>query len=197
MRHRALRGLALALLLVSGSIIRSHAQGTIVFNNLANSDPSPSAQSGGLVYMRGPSGWGLLNADINFELFGGVTLPSLQPIHTWLISDGSARGIAIGGGYIADPSAGTYVIPGAAAGGDAILLILAWAGNYDNWDAATRAGTPIAATFFYNPVGGGAGPPASLVGMPALGLASIPEPSLLALLVAGAVALLAWKRKAA
>ena len=133
----------------------------------------------------------------NFELIGGTTGPTLQSLHTWLISDGSARGIAVGGGHFADPGGGTYVIPGASPGGDAILIIRAWVGNYGSWIAAANAPgeEPMGEVIFHNPVGGGGAPAASLVGMPALNLSSIPEPSPLALLAGAAAAVLAWRRR--
>lgn len=193
-----LKRLASLLVVVTGLAGHALAQGTIAFNNLANVNSSPYAHSGegGLAFLGSPSGFALLNQDINFELEAGRELGSLQPIYTWLLGDGSAKGIAVGGGYFADPSGGTYAIPGVPAGGDAIVEVRAWLGNYDNFADAIVANTPSGSVIFQNPTGGGGAPPASLVNMGALVVwSSIPEPAPVVLFMAGAGALLAWSRR--
>jgi hypothetical protein len=129
-----LKGLTLTAIIALNLIARCHGQGTIAFNNLANNDPSMDAQSGGLVHMWTGSdlSFELLNADINFELYESPTgdWSSLRPVHTWLLSDGSASGISVGGGYFADPSGGVYIIPGLAPGSEVYIGIAAWTGNY-------------------------------------------------------------------
>jgi hypothetical protein len=191
-----LKGLTLTAIIALSLIARCQAQGTIAFNNLANNDPFIGAKSGGLVFLYGSSGWGLLNEDVNFELEAGPNgaISSMQPIHTWLISDGSAKGIAVGGGHFADPSGGTYVIQGVPVGYNALIDIYAWEGNFGNYMDAVAAGEPNGFVTFYNRTGG-AGTPASLVNMPAFGLSVIPEPASLALFLAGAGALLLWHRR--
>ncbi len=83
--RRALTKLAFCMAVALGLIAWCHAQGTIAFNNLANNDFSMGAQSGGLAHIftpTPPSGgsWGLLNEDMNFELYAGSSPDSLQPV---------------------------------------------------------------------------------------------------------------------
>ncbi len=110
-----LQGLTFSLVVMAGLTVPVHAQGLIAFNNLANDNPSFSADTGGLVYLWNP-GLELLNQDVNFQLSAGPTPDSLTPIATWLLSDGSAKGIATGAGHFADPSGATYAIPGVSPG---------------------------------------------------------------------------------
>jgi len=189
------------LLITLSLIARCQAQGTIAFNNLANNDPSMDAQSGGLVHIWTGSdlSFELLNGDINFELYESSTadFSSLRPVHTWLLSDGSASGISVGGGHFADPSGGVYTIPGVAPGSEVYIGIAAWTGNYTSYEGAVAAGIQTAGiVHFWNPTGGGGTPAASMVGMPALEVpAFVPEPAPLALFLAGAGALLRWHRR--
>ncbi len=174
----------------------AHSQGTVVFNNLANSDTSAGATSGGLVflapglYLPPPVSQPVLaDADMNFQLLGGPNAQMLQPIHTWLLSDNSAKGIVVGLGHFADPSGGVYVIPGVQAGAPAMLEILAWQGDYGSRAAADSAGAPYGvAGPFWNPTGGGGASASSLVDMPAL-VVYVPEPSSLTLVLVGGVIL--------
>ncbi len=130
----ALTGLLPSLVIAFGPVARSHAQGTIAFNNLANDNYSMYAKSGGLVYIYDPpgapwpSGWGLLNKDLNFSINVGSSaeIPPLRPPdYTWLIRDGSARGIVVGGGRFSDPSGGVYAVPGVPPGSAAFIFIKA------------------------------------------------------------------------
>ncbi len=173
----------------------ARSQGTIEFNNLANQDASPGAANGGLVflapglYLPPPVSKPVLaDQDMNFQLLGGPNAQMLQPIHTWLLSDNSAKGIIVGPGHFADPSGGVYAIPGVQAGTPAMLQILAWQGSYDSLAAAARALAPYGWSGpFWNPTGGGGASASSLVDMPAL-IVYVPEPSSLTLALVGAVA---------
>ncbi len=145
-----------------------------------------------------------MNKDLNFSINVGSStdIYNRPPDHTWLISDGSASGIVVGGGRFADPSGGVYTIPGVAPGSAAFIRIEAWTGDYDRWELAVVTGESIGSLAFRNPTGGGGSPAASLVGMPSFNIGvmelipSIPEPSSLALLSLGAAALLArYKRR--
>ena len=192
-----LQGLTFSLVVMAGLTVPVHAQGLIAFNNLANDNPSFSADTGGLVYLWNGSGSELLNQDINLQLSAGPTPDSLTLIATWLLSDGSAKGIATGGGHFADPSGATYAISGVSPGSLAIIRIEAWTGNYNNSEDSYIAGGLASGITFSNPTGGGGASAASLVNMPAIVLANleIPEPASVVLLLAGAGALLAWHRK--
>lgn len=177
---KTLKGWVLCSAVVLGVAARCDAQGTIAFNNLGNTT--------GLVSINYGSGWGLLNEDVNFALVAGPNGAALQLIHEWLLSDNSAKGISVGGGHFADPSGGVFAIPGVPAGASAIVEVLAWAGNYDRLIDASAAGLPTGNVVFRNPTGGNGTPASSLVGMPALEMTWIPEPSSLTLALVGAVA---------
>jgi len=140
-----------------------------------------------------PSGWGLLNQDLNFSLQANprADVNSLQPVGTWLISNGSAKGIAGGGGHFANPIGSVYAITGVAPGSAAFIVIKAWTGNYDSIASAVAAGQFVGGVGFWNPTGGGGTAASSLVATPAVNMPGIPEPSPLALLAGGAVAVLA------
>jgi hypothetical protein len=160
----------LLLALGAGLIREAHAQGTIMLNNLANSDASLIARTNGLASISWGTNnvWSLLNQDVNFQLWAGPNLASLQLIHTWLLSDGSAKGISLGGGHFADPTHAAYSIFGVEAGRTVFVQIYAWPGDYDRIGDASGRGLPIAAVAFQNPSGGNGVAPMSLVGMPAL-----------------------------
>jgi hypothetical protein len=154
-----------------------HAQGTIVFNNLGNSDPSPYAQTSGLVFLADSSSFFLLNQDLNFELLAGPSTPSVSLIHSWLISNGTAKGIATGSGHFADPTGTTFLVPNVAANQPAIVEINTWVGNYPTFLSAREAGAPSSIIVFQYTTGGGGAPAPSLLIMPALVIGGIPEPS--------------------
>ncbi|MCC7482447.1 MAG: hypothetical protein IT541_13080 [Hyphomicrobiales bacterium] len=158
------------------------AQGYVAFNNL-----SPAT---GLVYLFSEiPGGRLLNEDVNFQLLGGADPFNLQPIRTWLLSDGTANGITVAPGRFADPSHNLFAIPGTQPGGNAFLAVRAWTGNFNDWEAAVRVGAAGATGNFWNPVGT-AGSAVGLTGMESF-IIGIPEPSSLAVLYCGALLLAA------
>ncbi len=153
-----------------------HGQGYVTFNNLPPAD--------GLVYLASDLPGGLLlNQDVNFQLLGGADPFNLQPIRTWLLSDGTANGINIAPGRFADPSHNLFAIPGTQPGGNAFLAVRAWTGNFDDWEAAVRVGAAGATGNFWNAVGT-AGSALGLTGMESF-VIGIPEPSALAMLSLG------------
>ena len=167
-----LRSVWLLLALGSSLIREGHAQGTIMFNNLDNSDTSLSAVTNGLVSINWVTNdvWSLLDQDVNFQLRAGPNLASLQQIHTWLLSDGSAKDISVGSGHFADPTHATYSIPGVQSGGTAFIQIYAWPGHYDRLLDAAVQGLPFGIIVFKNPSGGNGTAPMSLVSMLALNM---------------------------
>ncbi len=176
---KARKALVLCSAVAFGVAVGCYAQGTIAFNNMGN--------NAGLVSINYGSGWKLLNEDFNFALVAGPNGAALQLIHEWLLSDNTAKGISVGAGHFADPSGGVYAIPGVPAGASAVVEVVAWAGNYDRPDDASAAGLPTGNVVFRNPTGGNGAPASSLVGMPALDMMYIPEPSPLTLALVGAV----------
>jgi len=115
-------GLLFATFLVASDASELSAQGYIRFDNISTSN--------GLVYLASnvPGGL-LLNQDVNFEMYAGATPFSYQPVHKWLVSDGSAVGINVAPGQFEDPSHSVFQIPGVQPGGIAYIAIGAWTGN--------------------------------------------------------------------
>ena len=189
-------------LIVGGLVTSAASQGLITFDNVGNNNLTWSATTGGRVFIGFPvfcGPWTLQNQDINYELLAGYDAAHLTPVATWLISDGSAHGIALGDGVFVDPSGRSYRVPWAATPPPATMLdIFAWDGTADNPLLAATMGDHVGHTGpFLNPVGGIGSPPsvpADLTGMPAL-LIGVPEPSSLPLAVAGGVAVLALRRR--
>src|ERR1700682_6240549 len=85
----------------------AYAQGTIVFNNLGTNE--------GLVFIYpehfSVAGGRPLDQDLNFALLAGPNAGALMLQHAWLLSDGTAKGINVGPGLFADPTAAVLVLP--------------------------------------------------------------------------------------
>ena len=64
----------------------------------------------------GPRTKRLLDQDLNFTLAAGPNAGALMLLHTWLLSDGTAKGINVAPGRFADPLAAVFVIPGVLPG---------------------------------------------------------------------------------
>jgi hypothetical protein len=121
----------LFLLLTPNSIF---GQGTILFNNL---DPS----NGKVLVSTGPGAQTLLDRDLNFSLH--VEVPRAGPVvfeRSWLLADGTAKGINVRPGVFDDPSHSVIVLPGISPGEAAIVIIEAWAGEHPTFFAALNAG---------------------------------------------------------
>ena len=79
--------------LLASLALRVSGQVWIKFDNLATN-------SGLFLYYTN-----LLCQDVNFQVYAGPA-GSLQLLHTWLLSDGSARGINVAPGRFAESDAG-------------------------------------------------------------------------------------------
>lgn len=153
----------IVLIFIGLSAFSLNAQGLVRVDNL-------STNSGVLNYYND-----LMRQDFNLQLLGGVNFSSLQIIHTWLIRDGSAIGISVAPGRFADPRATSYIIPGVQAGDLAYIQLLAWAGEFTNYNDSFTAGAPGGQVTFYNPTGNSASVP-DLVKMPTWGIAALETP---------------------
>ncbi|MCO5051011.1 MAG: hypothetical protein M9920_01755 [Verrucomicrobiae bacterium] len=164
--------IALFGLTLGSAELRVVAQGYIAFNNL------PPAN--GLVYLASDIPGGLLlDQDVNFALLAGTDSLNLQLISKWLLSDGSATGINVAPGRFADPNQAAYAVPGTEPGDAVYIVVMAWAGPVDSWEATGLHGIAE----FWNP-SGTADLPSSLTGMDSF-IIGIPEPSSLALVLCG------------
>ena len=141
---------------VLGLPATAFGQGTLAFNNL-------DARAG-LVTI--DSNWKgaeplLLNQDLNFALMAAPSGETLQMIHVWRLSDGTAKGINVAPGRFKDPSDGAYAVPGVTLlRGDVDIQIVAWPGHYDTPSYAARAS---ASTHFAMNLGGPEATPRSLL----------------------------------
>ena len=105
----------------------------------------------------------LLNQDLNFMLLAGPVDRPVQLIHQWLLSDGSAKGIHVGPGRFKDPSDGVYTVAGVAPGQHAWIVIMAWAGYYNTYNANPLNATPfVGQTIFEMATGTPGEPPPSV-----------------------------------
>lgn len=129
------------------------------------------------------------------QLLAGAPGGSLAPVgaETTLINLGTGAG----SGYF---SGGSRTIPGIPDGGAADVAVRAWESSFGSYAAAETGGglygtgptLPLAATGALGPP---AAPPVNLVGLQGFSLQVIPEPSTLALLGLGALALVVRRRK--
>ena len=117
----------------------------------------------------------LLAQDVNVQLNGGPKATGIKPIHTWLLSDGSAWGINVAPGRLADPQHAVYAVPDVAPGDPAFILLQIWPGMFKSYNDALTAGAPVGQTEFFNPTGQ-AGTEPDLVSMPSWGLAALETP---------------------
>ena len=88
----------------------------------------------------------------------------------------------------------TVDVPGVASGGNATFVVRAWQTSLGSYDAAVGKAWGESAPFTVS-VGGGTLPPANLTTLQSFTVQVVPEPSVIALGVLGAAALLLRRRK--
>ena len=178
--------IALAAALVT---VASYGQGTgaVVFGNLGGGVNAP--------VMYGDTGHGP-GPDYTAQLFLQGANGSLTP----LTPSTTFRAAGTGAQAVLDrywTTVGSLDTPGVAPGQNGTFVVRAWKTSLGNFDAAkaTKADYGESAPVTIA-VGGGINPPANLTGLAGFTvLAAIPEPSIIALGVLGASALLLRRRK--
>jgi hypothetical protein len=167
----------------------AYGQGTILFNNLGDMN--------GEVRLFNDS-WTVnvpADQDLNFEL--QVYSPGLEHLllqRTWLLSDGTAKGIIVSPGRFDDPTHSLMLIPGFAPNTGINVLVTAWTGNYRTLSDAWAAGAAGGLVGFSTDTGSVEAPYPGLQEMPQLNLYPLPEPRTLSLGIIGGVILLIGHR---
>jgi len=178
--------IALAVALVTAASYGQGTTGAVVLGNLGGGVNAP--------VMLGDTGHGP-GPDYSAQLFlqSGTTLTPLTPPTTF-------RPAGVGAQAIADRYLVTVpidVIPGTTPGGSASFVLRAWKTSLGTFDAAKASGANFgeSAPVTVASLGGGTLPQANLVGLAGFTVLTTPEPSILALGVLGASALLLRRRK--
>jgi hypothetical protein len=156
----------------------SYGQGTLRFNNLGPKD--------GRVILFNPFSQTLLNQDLNFSLEVQV-LDAVKIERSWLLSDGTAKGINVGPGLFADPTGSIIVLPDFVAGASINVIVGAWAGDYPTYSDAAAAGVPAGTSMpFSIRLGSVDSSPAGLgESFRGFGVGVIPEPGIITLAIFG------------
>jgi len=192
-----MKKLLLSAMLV-GLATGAYAQGagTINLDNHDNPNTSPTATSGGLVFLDTGGGPALMTTDFNVALFGFTDSATVLTHPVASMTGANATGDNIfGNGTFFDLAQNSYPVDGTTtASATAFFILQAWIGNTSFATATYTAQSPV----FSNPLGGTGQPPSSpqeVSGMPALIVTSVPEPSTFALAGLGAAALLIFRRR--
>jgi len=201
-----MKKLILSVTAIAGFSMASFAQGTITFDGHLNPSSSPTATSGGRVFLSGVLD---TTIDINAELLYSTTgaAGTFNPVVTLLNSAagvgpaGSGLGQVIdasgdvsgdGDGTFADQSGQSFVIPLLAGGTSVFFEVMGWTGT-----GTTYANAPLSATVGFSEVLSAASSPSQAVidQMPALNLVAVPEPSTLAMAGVGLASMLMFRRR--
>jgi hypothetical protein len=173
--------IALAAALVT---VASYGQGQVVFGNLGGGVNAP--------VMYGDTGHGP-GPDYTAQLYlqSGATLTPLEPSTVFRAAGTGAQAVA--DRYLTTK---TVDVPGVTPGNPGTFVIRAWKTSLGSYDAAfaTKADYGFSTPVTVN-VGGGQLPAANLTGLQGFTVIAIPEPSIIALGVLGASALLLRRRK--
>jgi len=191
---------------IAGSLTSAADQyGSFTLDNQNNGDPSESASSGGLVWIGNTFGTAaLLNQDINISVYDGSSLVVSLLMGAGDTGPANGDGTFFGGGQFIDNSSTTYYDTLVVGGGTTTLTLDMWTGNYSTYAlaVASNLSSVYAATAtFSQPLGNGGTPPSTgtdFGNMPAMVLlpvATVPEPTTIALATLGGISLMALRRR--
>jgi len=164
------------------AVVASYGQGQVVFGNLGGGVNAP--------VMLGDTGHGP-GPDYSAQLFlsANGAFTALTPASTFRPAGTGAQAIA--DRYWVTQ---TVDVPGITPGNNGTFVVRAWKTSLGTYDAAKAAGQSGESASVTIAVGGGTLPPANLTGLAGFTVA-VPEPSIIALGVLGASALLLRRRK--
>lgn len=197
----------LATLAIAGLTASAFGQGVIFFDGSGNTSTSPTATSGGQVFINGALD---TTKDINAELLMNNGT-SFVPVVTLLLSlgsnvtttssfgsqQGAVQDVTFYPGKLLDISGNGYLenFAGLGAGATGTFEVQGWLGNYSSYAAAVAAGAGGFQTATFTEVMTSTTGEANNVGnMPGLNIIT-PEPSVFALSSIGAAALMLFRRK--
>jgi PEP-CTERM motif len=206
-----MKKLILSVTALAACSVGAYAQGTITFNGQHNSNNSPTAPSGGQVFLNGVLD---TTQDINAELLYSSTgaAGTFSPVVTLLLSStasastpalgqisGAAGDVLNFPGHLTDPSGNTYQFnaPNAiAAGTVAFFEVEGWTGTSSTLPApGGNVYVGVTGVFSETLTSATAQPQAGIDQMPALNLVSVPEPTTLAMAGVGLASMLIFRRK--
>jgi hypothetical protein len=179
--------IALAAVMITAA---SYGQGQVVFANKVGTALDAPVTVLGSSPLRGP-GPGY-TAQLHVQAAGGGALTPLTPTTTFRAAGTGAAAVADRYWINQD-----VVTTGIAPGAEGTLVVLAWetaAGTYDAAKNSTTWGWGASEPFKVT-VGGGTLPPANLSTLQAFSVQVVPEPSVIALGILGAAALMFRRRK--
>ena len=174
--------IALAAVFITAA---SYGQGQLVFNTKVGTTVDAPVLIAGTQNGPGPT------FTAQLYLSSGGSLTALTPATVFRAPQAGAGAIA--NRYVQPVD---ITVPGVASGANATLVMRAWeTAKYANADAAKTGGELGESAPITIALGGGLLTPANLVGLQGFSIPVIPEPSVIALAVLGASALLLRRRK--
>lgn len=183
--------------LLAVAVTSAFAQGQVTLRNIFNSDTSLSATTNGLFFLKPDAATpaALINTDFNAVFYGGASAGSLSVLGSF-IGAGAQGDNAAGPGTFFSSTIAT--VPGVPSG-SGTFKVEAWIGPETTFAAAVAANRAVGTLTWSNPVGNPAANPPDvppdLVGMGAVLISAVPEPSTFALAGLGAAALLIFRRR--
>ncbi len=173
--------------LLAGAMVSfaTYGQGTVIFNTFipGSVDARVSVPEGGFGLREGSMAQLYL-----------ITGSGASTVYTPLLPATTFRTSSAAAAHYVVPPSESVVVPGVPAGAQATLVMRAWIGGATYESSQFKGQTaPVTITLGGTPPGGGAPiPDALLVGLQGF---SIPEPSVMAVTILGAVVLLMRRRK--